>query len=281
MRKIVFIASLSHSGSTLLDLILGGNSRFIGLGEMVRVIEDSSFQQNAFRGVYCSCGRQMNECQYWSKVINRLEDNNNATFAERYELLLQIFDEVFGPTYIPVDSSKYLPNLSRLLDDLELDLKILYIIKDVRNYTVSQINTLRRSRETDLLKKYVKGNAHFFFWKWYLLNKRMQDFFSENKLEVLQFGYEELCLYPSHVVKLICEFLDVELEPTMLNLKISGSHSVLGNRMRNQTAKLDILYDNRWFLNSEWKIPALLYPHIMKFNTEQVYRNDVHRIWSK
>jgi hypothetical protein len=38
VKKLVFIASLSHSGSTILDLILGGHSRFVGLGEIVRVL---------------------------------------------------------------------------------------------------------------------------------------------------------------------------------------------------------------------------------------------------
>ena len=279
MRKIVFIASLSHSGSTLLDLILGGHSRFIGLGEMARVVADTPVRHNTFRGVFCSCGKQMNECLYWSKAIDRLESYNSSTFPERYEILLKTFDDVFGPDSIPVDSSKYLPNLSRLTDDLELDIKVLYVIKDVRNYTISQIYTIRRYKETNLVRKYVKGNSYFFFWKWYILNKKMQNFFSEKKIEVLQVGYEELCLYPKNMLQKICDFLDEEPETSMLNPNVSGSHSVLGNRMRNQTNKLEILYDNRWFLHNEWKFPALLFLHIMEYNNKHVYRNNMHGVW--
>ena len=55
MKKVVFISSLSHSGSTLLDLILGGHSRFVGLGEIRQVLDLESLEREKIGKVVCSC----------------------------------------------------------------------------------------------------------------------------------------------------------------------------------------------------------------------------------
>lgn len=44
MKTIIYIASLAHSGSTLLDLVLGGHPHFIGLGEETKVLDSSPIE---------------------------------------------------------------------------------------------------------------------------------------------------------------------------------------------------------------------------------------------
>ena len=69
---LLLIRGLGHSGSTLLDLVLGGHPSVIGLGEASRVLlsalADSSVgcQLNDWREQYtqpCTCGLMIDQCR--------------------------------------------------------------------------------------------------------------------------------------------------------------------------------------------------------------------------
>lgn len=79
MKKLVFIASLSHSGSTILDLILGGHSRFVGLGEIVRVLRPGPTGLEKTRKLLCSCNKEMDQCVFWGKVACQLGKNQRSS----------------------------------------------------------------------------------------------------------------------------------------------------------------------------------------------------------
>jgi hypothetical protein len=277
MKRMIFIASLRHSGSTLLDLILGGHSRLIGLGEVARFLEQGV--EEAGQAV-CSCGNKMDQCLFWSKVASRLPSQDTLRFEEQYNLVLNTFDEVFGQDVIPVDSSKYLPYVELLYTRLKRDMKVLYLIKDVRSFTISQIDNVKRKRDRQR-RNYLHIMPTYIFWRWYLTNKQMQRVFAEQNIPVFQIGYEELCLYPKFIIQKMCDFLGEQIEPSMLTLKDSNSHVLRGNRMRYQKEKAEILYDHRWFSRREWIIPAFLFPNIMKYNAKEVYKNNTEMIWEQ
>ena len=48
----------------------------------------------------------MNECHFLEKAISRLASADDLGFVERIKLLLEVFDDIFGPDSIMVDSSK-------------------------------------------------------------------------------------------------------------------------------------------------------------------------------
>lgn len=61
-----FICSAARSGSTLLDMLIGGHPRAVSLGEF-------SFLGKALSlGQECSCGTQVADCPAWSPVIERI-----------------------------------------------------------------------------------------------------------------------------------------------------------------------------------------------------------------
>lgn len=279
MKKLVFIASLRHSGSTLLDLVLGGHPRFVGLGEVSQVIRPGGVQKTEKRGSICSCGQQITECVFWRDVADRLRDWDNPNVSERYQAMLEIFESTFGEDAIPVDSSKYLDNLDAL-QSLDVELSVLHIMKDVRSFTISQVDNARRKASSQ--KKFtLKNSPLYLFWWWYLQNRKMQRFFTERKMSVLQLGYEELCLSSQPVLERICEFLAVETTPAMLTLEHSQSHIMRGNRMRTQKDKAIISYDHRWFFRNEWIFPAFLFRNIMNFNAREVYQNHTGAKWGQ
>ena len=279
MKNLVYIAGLSHSGSTLLDLILGCYPEFVGLGEVARVIDRKVINERQFSSVYCSCGEKMLQCPVWSAVVNNLSRLPEGDFDKKYQMILDTAEKQLNNNAIVVDSSKYVNYLKPLVKNRDNNLKVIFIVKDVRNYLISQIDNL--SYEKANKKSFLKSNVYYFCYQWYLMNKQIQKYMRDQKLDVLQIGYEELCLSTEKVLNLIGEFVGVDMAMTNFDLNSSKSHSVLGNRMRTQKDKAKLLYDYRWFQRKEWQLPSLLNPHIMKYNRANVYSHNFLEMWSR
>lgn len=277
MKRLIFIASLAHSGSTLLDLILGGHSRFVGLGEIAKVLRPDPMGSERTREVLCSCGSRIDECVFWGKVASKLQAAENLSIRGKYEILLDTFENVFGQDCIPVDSSKYVKPLQLLCNNPKVDIRVLFLIRDVRSFTISHMDIAKRKK-----LNYIRRIPAYHFWQWYRGNRKIQQFLRKENIQSFQIGYEELCLYPNLIIQKICDFLGEKPEPSMLSLKDSGSHVIRGNRMRYQLNKRQgILYDNRWFYRNEWILPAAFFANIMVYNTREVYSNETEPIWSQ
>lgn len=68
-KKLVYIAGSGHSGSTLLDALLGGNDQVSNLGEVHRFSLSLIRDSDPF---VCTCGKPVVDCPFWKKVINEL-----------------------------------------------------------------------------------------------------------------------------------------------------------------------------------------------------------------
>ena len=64
MNKVdlIYIISHGHSGSTILDLILGQQYSIESVGELIRFNKELAWDGN------CSCGKKLSECDYWGSV---------------------------------------------------------------------------------------------------------------------------------------------------------------------------------------------------------------------
>lgn len=84
----VFICSAKHSGSTLLDLLLGSHLSAMSLGEITHL------PKNLALNTVCSCGRPVRECEVWSKIVAKLA--TLPQFAriheDPYQLYLGLFE---------------------------------------------------------------------------------------------------------------------------------------------------------------------------------------------
>lgn len=294
MKELVYISCRGHSGSTLLDLMLSGHPRLIGVGEVYSLFDPARNFLNRPKEVRCSCGKQMDQCDFWGKTTDLLRERWTAGASEQelYRLFLSSFYEYFGQDAIPVDISKTDDALNTLKTLEDINIKVVFLVRDVRSWTISMRDTIRRSKDfalTDLIRKYgwrlgkpfLGRMSSKFFWHWYILNRRTQRLLRDNGLSFIQIGYEELCLYPDFIMKKISEFLKLEYTEDMLTLTDKQSHVLLGNRMRSQKEKRRrVAYDDRWFYKLEWMLPALIFPQIMKYNSIEVYRNIRDQLWN-
>ena len=234
------------------------------------------------RSSLCTCGKRADDCVFWGKIASILQENEDLPLDKKYQIVLDTFENVFGKHLIPVDSSKYIESMQILCKNPEVDARVLHLIKDVRSFTISQIDRGTRPGYPSRAKRGTRRTSGYHFWMWYLQNKRIQGFLRKENIQSFQMGYEELCLYPDLVLQKMCDFLGEKMEPSMLCIEASGSHIIRGNRMREQADKRQkILYDHRWFYRNEWILPAAFFPNIMKYNRSQVYNNGTEMIWKR
>ena len=68
--KLVYIGGSGHSGSTLLDLLLGGHSMISALGEVHRIYLCANRQAKVH---WCYCGKHVLQCPMWLSVAEQLQ----------------------------------------------------------------------------------------------------------------------------------------------------------------------------------------------------------------
>ncbi len=66
MKRDVFICSAGHSGSTLLDMMLGSHPRCESIGELVNLPMDMAINRT------CTCGQSIRDCSLWPVVMRRM-----------------------------------------------------------------------------------------------------------------------------------------------------------------------------------------------------------------
>lgn len=285
-QKLIFIASLSHSGSTLINLLLGAHPMLVGLGEIDTVLQMSPEQLESEKVMRCSCGQRVGTCEFWQPAMAALLAKPEATLRERYAILFRVFQDIYGPDRYIVDSSKYLGQLRTVSSLQDVELKVIHLLKDVRGFTVSQ----RDATAAELKYHHLPvlfGSAEFskqvylhtiksptyLFWKWYLRSLAVKRLLKDTRHA--QVGYEELARERSASISKLFGFLGLQVPEQLAAIpKQTNSHAFMGNPMLGDPQKMgEVRYDDRWLARSDWKLAGCFFPHILAFNAREVYSN--------
>lgn len=283
--RIIFIASLSHSGSTLLDLLLGAHPNVIGLGELHKVLQMSPERLDSEKVMRCTCGQPVADCDFWKPTFTALQNNSTSSMSEKYLAVIDSFQSLFGEKSILVDSSKYLGPLKLVSSLKNIDLKAIHLIKDVRSFCVSQRDSLEAEMKyhhlpiviNTGLSRAIYGNSvkspSYLYWKWFIRNRSLEKHLRSQRIPYLQIGYDQLAQHPEGVVSQIRDFLDLSPAHSLLP-KETNSHIFMGNPMIASTRKMSgVYYDDRWQTRADWKLPHALFPSITAYNKRVVYSN--------
>jgi hypothetical protein len=285
--RVIFIASLSHSGSTLLDLLLGAHPNFVGLGELYKVLQMSPAQLESERVMRCTCGQRVSDCIFWNPTISALQKGAAGSLAKKYQTVLDCLQNILGKEKQLVDSSKYLAPLQLVTRLPGVDLKAVHLLKDVRSFTVSQRDSLNAELKyhhlpilgSQGLSRMVYQSSLkspiYLYWKWYLRNQALQSHLKSVEVAQMQVGYDQLAQNPENILAKLFEFLGTET-PQVANFlpKQTNSHIFMGNPMIGSEQKMSgIYYDDRWKSRADWKVPHALFPRIRSYNNKAVYSN--------
>ncbi|MCF8023721.1 MAG: sulfotransferase [Clostridiales bacterium] len=225
--KILYIAGLAHTGSTLLSRILNQHSQIFAAGEMINLHEEYGSKQHS-----CSCLWEANapekyKCDFWTEIFDSLDQKGyrpetisrlskdrrlewikaclnfyppggKELFRERNKYLYKKISEKVNSEII-LDSSKSLWRLlplSRILKEEEL--YILHLIKKPKNQLASRLKRNYNFWHSALLK---------YFRKNWLLN-----LFFRNHKNYLKIYFENLVYQPQHNLQQIYRLLNLSFE---------------------------------------------------------------------
>lgn len=261
MKEIVYILSMSHSGSTLNDLLIGSHSKIQSCGEVRQLKKYIKSELRPNQSDRCSCGaKPLISCKFWSKVLSNIKrkgqfsylissskDKNNEIKSNEI-----LFDEIFNVSKknIILDSSKSLKKLNILLLS-KYKIHTIYLIRD----PLGQINSILRKRKYTIknfmhaLISYIMTNIKFLLF----LKKNKVNFFFINYNVFANNPYQIIENYHTNNLKLIGE---------KINWKNTVIHNINGNRMRFNR-NVSIKLDNKWVneLPFIYKITILIFAY--------------------
>ncbi len=279
MIDLVCIIGLGHSGSTLMDMVLGSHEQVLSLGEI------KFFNTWLTTNPTCTCGQPFRQCEFWSIVLDRLLalklidpslSNDFSTdiwwlsnrsiwnqtrhlvsvaglewfpsaisrlamryiapeIDQRVKNTLQLYEilrSVSGRQLL-VDSSKFARRTKALFAYKPDSTRVVHLTRDGRAWVASQ---LHRTRWT------VAEGAH----RWVEDTRRTRQILKTMPADSCRhIRYEEISRQPEIAFKSICEFLELDFRPDMLDFRMVAHHNVGGNPMRLR-ADRSIVEDTKW-----------------------------------
>ncbi|MCP5115114.1 MAG: sulfotransferase [bacterium] len=234
---IVYITSRGHSGSTLLDLLLGSHSAITSVGEIMNLSPLRQESRGRKRGIelqpvpegVCTCGATpVNSCEFWAGVAAEarrvhgssiwdldLVGREDYGFPQNNRILFNSVQAVSGSDII-VDSSKNIERLERLLEDGTFDVRPIHLIRSPHGVVHSNVRRGRSwsrhafiyTRATMRARELLHGHDHF------------------------KVRYEKMVVDPEGTLRAVMAWLGLNFEATQLKWADAIHHNLGGNNMR-------------------------------------------------
>lgn len=255
-ETIVYISGDGHSGSTLLDILLGSQEKAFSAGELIFLPKKGIENME-----YCSCGQPVPDCEVWSRVIDEWEKErilkldeymriqskltSNKNLISSYLSLRtpsgkvldflkdteNLYRNIFKitETNIIVDSSKT-PNKLLILKNLGFEVHAVHLIRRFGDVLNSGKKTAKKNLEAGIEHDIKPRSTLYVLFIWLL--KNFLTFFYAKDMVYKRIKYEEVVNNPvisiSKITNSDSEFAD--------KLKKRGPfyprHLVAGNAIR-------------------------------------------------
>lgn len=256
---VFYIIGTGHSGSTLLDLILGKHSQIFGAGELCSF----SSKKGKIKSMICSCHKKVYDCFFWKKaskdlkgintlnlkrnifnfLFNRkryfLRNNNKKVNLKEYldinNKLFKNISKISGKKII-IDSSKQIDRAEALSQSDEIEIIFIHLIRNGKG----------------IIWSYKKKNKNLFFsiFLWIITNIKAEILKRRNKdIKSILIRYEDFAREPQKELKKILEMKNLNWESNILNFSQKQvNHQIAGNRLRLKEI-IDIREDLNWKKN--------------------------------
>jgi len=265
--KLIYIMGRGHSGSTVLDALLGNADSIESVGELVSGL--------CREGEVCSCVAPFNKCEFWSQVRTEFEMRANMSLEEAADLLkFQAHVARFLKTFFARSNSSSIKKLTLvnqsiveavlkvsekkcMVDSTKEHTRALFIIRFSSN---AKIIHLVRDPEGILASNFfrIKKGSGFKFLRRKFSGKRMIPFFMILNCinwiignimaetirlfapdRVFRLRYEDLCKNPTEALKRLQLFMEYDLSSVIKSVEsgksMSIGHNIGGNMMRNKS----------------------------------------------
>ena len=220
---VIYIAGSSHSGSTVLDLLLGSHSAVESVGEAKKIPEIFSRMAKGEKP-FCTCQHELASCPLWSDLlagdVGDLKRDDTAS--------ARLFGNVLkkqGKSVI-LDSSKTIGRALLFARSELFDPLFVHLVRDSRAVVFSSRRKKNKGGKSGYgLVQTARG--------WQKLNSRIpRRLRSEGARRTIFVRYEDLTDNPRGTLEKILHAAGLAWEPSMLSFRQHVHHNIEGNRMR-------------------------------------------------
>jgi hypothetical protein len=301
MINLVYIASPSYSGSTLLTLLLGAHPQIATVGELkATAMGDVDLYQ-------CSCGSPIRRCHFWGTVAESLKRRNMqfdlADFGTHFRLAREskvgdrlLRARVRGPLLEGLRSAILrlhpwasdrarrvlernrtlietlceLRGTSTFLDGSKDPIRLMHLLRS-QAWRVKVIHLIRDGRGTaNSYMKHYRANMTVAAFEWRDTHQECERIKRTlGPAASFTMRYEDLCSDPRGAMEALLAFIGVDPSRITLDLRSPELH-VLGNAMRLRSAD-EIRTDERWRIDLSTQELALFDRLVGNWNTGYGY----------
>jgi hypothetical protein len=256
--KVIYIMGSGHSGSTVLDIVLGNHPDIVSVGELSNFISKGKLS-----GENCACGEPANTCPFWSNIYRRWASRIGTDKIEGYLSLQNRFERLKHWFHLGTEKRRDFqsPGFQAYAECTKALYETIFVVSDKNIIVESSKNPVRalalsmipginlrlvhlvrdgRGVVWSLRKKGAKGKS--------IRSKRVYS--SKNAdLHGIRTRYEDFVEWPENVLRNIGRASEISLEPVIDGL-LSGKemkigHNIAGNRVR-MTGSIQLKPDYEW-----------------------------------
>jgi hypothetical protein len=271
---VIYIISDRRSGSTLLENMLSKSGEIISVGELAMIKGHIDKQgPGIFWNWSCSCGKPVLECEFWSKVLTNIYDENFQTKTKWPFKSLKITISSFFPRSacktlwkfintpknfstintlneiytsvsavsskkIIVDSSKDPMQALAISKCKNVDAKYIWLTRDVRAITYSKMKRAKINKSSD--KRGLRTLATTLFFK-KLCASAIECLKNYDSLVV---SYEALAANPQQELDKICNYFCLKNYTAPGFMELSNDHTIGGTPGRFE--RRPVAEDRTW-----------------------------------
>jgi Sulfotransferase family len=277
--KVLYIAGLGRSGSTILGNILGEIEGFFHGGEFNFI-----WERNLIENRLCGCGAPFDECEVWGSVMKktfggmagvdahemvrlqasvirtrhiplmlssrgrRILTSRLEEYLSRLQRLYRAVQETTGSQVI-VDSSKF-PTYGRVLEMTPgIDLYVVHLVRDSRAVAYSWLRK-KVQQDTDKLTYMHQMDTIESSLLWDVWNASCETLWRSSSRRCMRLRYEDFIERPQWALSNILGMLHEDTRRLAFmgeqTLELGVSHTVSGNPSRFQTGMVRLRPDDEW-----------------------------------
>ncbi len=277
--KVLYVAGLGRSGSTILANTLGQVEGFFSGGELNFIWKHALIENRL-----CGCGRPARECPFWGPVFDEEFGGRNEGLAREMMRLqysgartrhIPLMLTEGGREKIRARLGKFLDNTGRLYKSIRsvsgsrvvvdtskepaygyalgmvpgIDLRVLHLVRDPRAAAYSWAKKKRQPDSADREFMHQKTPAQSAVL-WDAWNAAIEALWRESPEKYLRLRYEDFIADPRASFEAMLKLLGEEGAELPLvgerEVKLGISHTVSGNPNRFDTGAVELKQDQAW-----------------------------------
>lgn len=274
--RVLFLAGIGRSGTTLIERTLGEVAGVTALGEVMHL-----WDRGLVRGELCACSRPFRECPFWTQVgddafggWDNVDTERMAHLKAQVDRTLRVPHAAWGrpasfvreaDEYVAhyvrvyraaarlsgdvlVDSSKQASLAWLLQRSPDIDLRVLQCVRDSRGVTHSWSKVIARpeaiSDEHAEMPRYAPPTMSA-----YWLCHNVAAAALHRRVPHLRLRYEDFVADPTRRIHDVLALAGISSELPHVRgsvVTLGGGHSCAGNPMRFRQGEIEVVPDNQW-----------------------------------